>query len=239
MDITLGKLRVNLSALALYDRMADPVVSRHVTQRQAPRRFYSWDCASQTGTPAPRPDTRRREASMLIHYPGLWGAVDQQATAQMARELLKAADLRNLRAVDAALQAALPPLVVPVEWADLLDPYKAQYSLDIYEQVTYLQCLARPYGLMPEDHFFIFVPHLVTFTSRVTGRCAGGTARNGTAITGWSPHVELSGARGRLERQISAEEEEAAKRRERLQDEENPFKPAPWTHGFDEEEEDD
>jgi hypothetical protein len=237
MDIKLGKLRVNLSALALYDRMSDAQVSRFLSARTAPRRFYRWDCRTQSGKPDPRPDGRRRETSLLIHVADVFGGVDQQSTQSITRDLLKAADLRNLQALDKALQAQLPPLVVPVDWAQLLDPFKAQYSLDVYEQVSYLQCLARPYGMMPEDHFFIFVPHLVTFSSRVTGRW-GGTAKNGSVVTGWSPHITLKGAPEKLERQISKEEAEAAKRRKRLAKEDGPFKPMPFDHGFFKEEED-
>ena len=214
MDIKLGKLRLGLSALALYDGATDRVVDWYVKTLVSPRRFYRWDCSVPAGKPDPRPETRRRATSLLVHVGDGRGGVDVVKRQQVTRDLLRSADLPNLKKLDAALQKQLPPLVVPVDWAMLLDPFKQEYSVDIYEQVTYLQCLARPYGMQPDTYFHIFVPQMVSFSARVVGRC-GGALKDGTVLTGMSSAVMLSGNPAKLERQVSKEEEEAEAHRKR------------------------
>ncbi|MCR8724788.1 hypothetical protein [Frigidibacter sp. ROC022] len=215
MDITVGSLRVNLSALALYHTDDNPELSRFIARHNLARRVYRWNCTSQSGVPSPPGARLRLEAEVLITVTDEDGIGDPGPSANYANEIIQAAGLSGMPALVRAFNSALPPLEVPIEYADLLDPYKADYSLDILARITYLQCLARPYGLLARDTFYILVPHLVTFHSVVTGRC-GGTEPAGRAITGWSPHVEPGAVLGPLERQIMQEEAEAEARRRRL-----------------------
>ena len=216
MDIRIGKLRINLSALALYEHGDNPALSTWINKKIAPRRIYTWDCATQTGRPAVRNPNFTAATELTFLVTTNRGQEDRRLSRLLAEDARKAADLASLRAFAQQLGVALPPLVVPIDWDTLWAPFKAQYSLEISARVFYLQCLARPYGLDASDYFFILVPHLVTYTTVVTGRCAGGTAANGTALTGWSPHVTPGTVLGELEQQILNEEREAEERRRRL-----------------------
>ncbi len=219
MDIRIGKLRINLSALALYEHGDNPALSTWIGKKIAPKRIYTWDCATQTGQPAARNPNVRFPTELTFLVTTNRGQEDRLASMALAEDARKAADLPTLRAFARQLAVAIPPLTVPIDWDTLWAPFKALYSLEINARVIYLQCLARPYGLGASDYFFILVPHLVTFTTVVTGRCAGGTAANGTALTGWSPHVTPGTVLGELERQILNEEREAEERRRRLMQE--------------------
>lgn len=217
MDIRLGTLRVNLSSLVLYDNTGGKPLARKYRILNRQKRFYRWNCANQTGRPVPRPARRSYQANAHILFPDLFGAEDKKEAAAFLGRLVGAAGFAKPADLNRALNRALPPLTVPVEWSQLLDPHKADYSLDFYERIHYLRFLARPNGLNPSDYFYMFVPHLVTFSVRIIGRCSG-TKPNGTWLTGWSPHIMPGRVLARLERQAALEEREADAREEAEED---------------------
>lgn len=216
MDIRIGKLRINLSALGLYNHGDNPALSTWINSKLAPVTVYTWDCATQTGQPPKRGPNFIMRTALTFLVTRRLGQEDKLMSGLLADDARKAADLGSLRDFAHGLNRALPPLIVPIDWNTLWAPYKDLYSLRITARVMYLQCLARPYGMQASDYFFILVPHLVTFTTVVTGRCAGGTAADGTALNGWSPHVKPGTVLGELERQIMNEEQEAEERRRRI-----------------------
>lgn len=217
MEIKLGDLRVDLSAAALYQNWTGPAYARYIQNIEMPKPFYKWNCQTGSGLPAPRPANRTYNTHLFIHMPGRDGMPDQISESLMLHMLLGDANLKDAPALDRALMAAIAPLTVPVDWASLVDPYTADYAMDVYEKVTYLRFVARPYGIAAFSHFYLFVPHLVTFDSRVTGRC-GGIKPDGSVLTGWSPHIEPGEVLDQLERQNSREETEANQRRQRLEE---------------------
>lgn len=225
MDIKIGKLRVNISALALYGHNDHPALGGFLRQKMLPFAIYRWNCQTQLGQPGQRLGVFEQETVMNPLITDLFGASDKKASQKFADKLAKAAGLADINAFDRDLQTKLKPLRVNIDWNRLWKPFKDQYSLIITAQVHYLQCLARPYGLNASDYFYILVPQFVTFSTIVAGRCDGGQHPNGTALTGMSHMHGKDLTIEALEQQIMKEEQEAQSLNERLKDneEKSPF----------------
>lgn len=214
MDIKVGKLRINLSALALYLHDDNPALGNWIASKSAPRTIYRWDCATQSGNPPQRLPIFEQQTAInfLMTW---WGMVDRKASERLARHAVKAADLASVQAFDAELQRALPPLRAKIDWDLLWKPFKDDHSLRISAQVFWLQCVGRPYGMHVADSFYILVPAYVTFTTVITGLC-GGSHPVGTAATGMSARRQTDERMEAFERQIFQEEEEAEGMNQRL-----------------------
>lgn len=225
MDIAVKKLRVNISALALYETDDHPALGGFLRQKMMPFAIYRWNCLTQTGRPPKRLGVFEQETVMNPLVTDIFGSSDKKASQKFAERLAKAAGLADINAFDKELQKSLKPLRANIDWDRLWKPFKDQYSLVITAQVHYLQCLARPYGLGVTDYFYVLVPQFVTFSTIVTGICDGGTHPKGTALTGMS-HMHASDVTiDALERQIMNEEQEAQALNERLKEKEgkSPF----------------
>lgn len=227
MDIKIGKLRVQLSALALYSHNDHPALGGYLRQKMLPRPIYHWNCTTQTGKPAQRLGVFEQETAFNTLVTDLFGTADKKASTELAARLSKGAGLADINAFDKMLQTQLKPLQVNIDWDRLWKPYKDQYSLVITAQVHYLQCVARPYGLNITDYFYVLVPQFVTFSTIVTGRCSGGTHANGTGLTGMSHMHAKNAVIETLEQQIMQEEREAEALNDRMKEHEEP-NPFEW-----------
>lgn len=213
MDIRVGDLRINISALALYQHDDNPPLGRYITRLHQPRTVWKWDCVTQTSVPPQRFPIFEIETNIYFLVTRK-GRIDRMMSQFLTADAVKTANLASTAAFDREFQKAIPPLQVPIDYATLADPYLGAYSFDIMARITFLQCVARPYGMDIRDYFYVFVPHLVTFTTVITGSC-GGALPVGTAVTGTSPHIVPETVLGPLERQIMAEEAEAEARAQR------------------------
>jgi hypothetical protein len=182
MDIQIGRLRVNLTPLVLYLVSEADEILAYEREIERPKLIYRWDCRSQTGRPDPRLQGIREEPKLNIlimdfrefHYSTALGD-------EYLRFLVAKAGLADPRAFDAAFVQALPPLTAAIDYSELIDPIASKYSVDLTARVRFTKFLGRPAAGSPSDHFFVFVPESVTFTSVVTGRC-GGEAEDGRHV---------------------------------------------------------
>ena len=212
MDIKVGELRINVSALALYKHGDNPALSNWIAMKSKPVQIYNWNCQTQLGD-RPRLPVFQQETAFNILVTNN-GAVDMPLSVQLSKDLTKAADLDSLRDFNAKLQEALPPLQTRIEWDRLWAPYKDDYSFIITAQVLYLHCVGRPYGMDITDYFYILVPFYVTFSTIITGSC-GGTDPNGSRPMWMSTRRRTNRLMEQFERQIVEEEEEAEAARQR------------------------
>ena len=223
MEITIGKLKVELGSAALYagTSPAQGALARMVRRKSRRETAYRWNCGTQTGIPAewPRRITITTEyilAPHLVFVPfGGGGPIPSDDAWHAAADLSKSNFARELK-------RSLPDFTVTVDWADYVEPYKDLYSFDIVVQTQFMLVFGRPKGLTMRDHMFILTPVDVTVMPVVTGRCEG-TEPNGTVLGGFTfhrsafPEEEHATFRA-LEPIILEESESAREMRERLKE---------------------
>lgn len=181
--------------------------------RQA-RTLYTWDCELQTGVPPQRKPKFKAETIVKFLVTDDKGKADQEESQKLLLDTLDAADYARIQDFDAEVQNQIKPLKAQVDWNKLWLPYKDEYSLTIKFQVTYLECIGRPYGLQISDYLYFFIPRNVTF-STVLGKTCGGAKPEGTTFT--QPALRRTGDQASelfdaLETQIDREEGEARRR---------------------------
>lgn len=221
MEIKIGKLRMSLSALALYKHGDNPELSNYIAAREAPKTLYNWNCQTGLGD-RPRGAVFRQETIIKFLVTNDKGRADDLQSGFLRDEAVKASDLASIQAFDRELQKQLPPLEVRVDWAKLWQPFKDAHSLRIMYEVKFLKCVARPFGMDIQDYFYILAPLQVTFKTIIKDPSCGGTlAKDSTAetVSAKPPLNQQPLAIAQLEKQINAEEREAeeARRRENIE----------------------
>ena len=212
MDIKIGELRINLSALKLYKHNDGLTIDPYIAAMKKSQPLYTWDCVAGTGVP-PRKPKLSVDALVKFLVSDFRGLPDNDESMALLADTLEAADYARVKDFDAAVQTQFK-LIVPIDWDKLWLPYKDEYSLTINRQVKYLECIGRPYGMEATDYIYFFIPVHITFQT-VLGTTCGGILPEGATFT--RPPTRRSGTQisekvAELEAQIDREEEEARRR---------------------------
>ena len=211
MEIKLGRMRGELVAAANFRDVPLFYAIRRGHAISRSRVVYTWNCNPPFGNPnPPRPSIR---LGNIVSFYLLDGRLkfDAAASRTLRDDVLQLAGLRDLSALVDALNTAIPPPSFNIDYAELADPFKGEYSFKIAVIYTYMQMLFRPRGLGLADQFYVDVPVNASMSTIVTGSC-GGAIADGQTLTYVSPHFALYPAALRLEREFERDSKEAFER---------------------------
>jgi len=146
-----------------------------------PKRIYQWWCDTKQGFPLPRPHSIYVDADLIptnqlkVDYT-LSGRNGPQATREAYKDLLTAARLPNVNAIQAELNRRFPPVRVPIPYDKLIDPNAEAESRDLFALQIYIRFHLGltprnpPFGQFPYP-FVLQIPLGVQFHAQVTSTC--------------------------------------------------------------------
>ena len=140
-------MQIKLGGTSLLAEPRGPISASHPDSKvfgAAPKKIYSWWCDAKFGLPTPRPHSVYIDADLLatnqlhVDY-SMTGRNSPHATREAYRDLLRAANLPNVKAIQTELNKRFPPVKVPIPYDKLIEPNADAESRDLYALQIYLR----------------------------------------------------------------------------------------------------
>ena len=120
-------------------------------------RIWEWDCATQRGTPDPRPPEMTVGSVLTFHRYAEDGSFDRAGTRAMMDRMRTGGGFSSLQEMGRAFEGLLPPLKVKIDYPRLADPFLKSYSLHLMGSTVSAPFLLRPVRGRLDDYGFLLV----------------------------------------------------------------------------------
>jgi len=174
-SITLGQARFDLHSPYAQPNFKKVTDAMEAAFAPATRLLYFWDCETQSGVPAaPRRNFGVKARVAFHHIDPATGQLDKVET-RMIRRLTGQAIRLSPKDAAAALEAEMPPVVAPVPFATLVDPFKKDHyiKLSVTYEPMYLMAIRQGAGGAPRSWMWVIYPKKFTFRAKLIARCSG------------------------------------------------------------------